>query len=122
MRTTGVAVDSLGQRLHHLPPGLLPLAHAAAIDVVFVLGVLHGPDGPEQEWSPWLGVPAIWLALTMPLLLLGTVVVALSGEPHPSHRSGLHHLQTATIVLAVLGLVIYLSPWGKAGVRVLLES
>ena len=114
----GVALDDR----HRLPPGLLPLTSAAACDLVFVLGVLHGPATPEQTWSPWLGIPAIWLALTLPLLLLVTVVVAVTGEPHPSHRSGLHHLQEATIALAVLGLAVYLSPWGRAGVRALLES
>ena len=111
-----------GRLPHRLPPGLLPLTAAAACDVVFALGVLQGPGGPEQTWSPWLEVSALGLAITLPLLLLGAVVVALTGERHPSNRSGLHRLQVATVALAVLGLALYLSPWGLAGVRAAVET
>ena len=115
-------LDRLGGLRHHLPPGLLPLAHAAALDLLFVFGVLQRPGGSDQTWSPWLGLPAVVLALTLPLLLLATVVVALTGQPHPSNRTGLHPLQTASIALAGLGCALYFSPWGKAGVTAMLET
>ena len=122
VRTAVAARGVLGRLPRSLPPGLLPLAHAAAFVVLFVVGVLPGPGDPEQAWSPWLGLPAIVLALTLPLLLLVTVLFALSGAPHPSSRSGLHRLQEATVALAVLGLAVYLSPWGRTGVRTVLET
>jgi hypothetical protein len=105
-------------------PGVLPLAHAAACDVAFALGVLRAPSSPEEAWSPWFGLPAYVLALTLPLLLFVLVVVALTGPPvagRPAERR-LSRWQAATIAMAGLGFATYLSPWGRTGVAAVLET
>ena len=63
VRTTDA---TFGRLVRHPPPGALPLLVAAALDGLFVLGMLHGPAGPEQAWSPWWALPAVWVALTLP--------------------------------------------------------
>jgi hypothetical protein len=107
-----------------VPPGVLPLLLAAALDLVFVAGLLRADRRPEQAWSPWLGIPAHVLALTLPLLLLVTVVVALTSTPGSGRRSrrSLARLQAATVVVAVLGFGVYVSPWGRAGVAAIVET
>ncbi len=106
------------------PPGVLPLAHAAALDVAFALGVRHAPSGPQEAWSPWFGLPVHVLALTLPLLLFALVVVALTGPAVPGRPAGrrLSLWQVTTIATAGLGLAMYLSPWGRAGVAAIVES
>lgn len=106
------------------PPGVLPLAHAAALDLVFALGVLHAPSRPDEAWSPWFGLPVYLLALTLPLLLFVLVVVALTGPPvaaRPASRR-LSRWQAATIAMSGLGFSMYVSPWGRAGVAAILET
>jgi hypothetical protein len=110
--------------LRDAPPGLLPLVHAAALDVVFVLGVLQASPYPDGRSSAWLGVPALVLALTLPLLLLLTVVVSLTcaPQPAPSRQQTVARLQAATVLLSGLGFVRYLSPWGRAGVAAIVAT
>ncbi len=107
-----------------LPAGLLPLAHAAALDLAFVVTVLLAPQGTVRSSPAWLQVTGLALAVTLPLLLLVTVVVALTCTPPaaPSGRRSLRRLQAATGALAGLGLALYLSPWGAAGVAAAVES
>lgn len=105
-------------------PGVLPLAHAAALDVVFALGLLRAPSGPEEAWSPWFGLPLYVLALTLPLLLFVLVVVALTSPPVAGRAAPrrLTRWQVATIATAGLGLAMYLSPWGRAGITAVLQT
>ena len=103
---------------------MLPLAHAAVLDVAFALGVRRAPSGPHEAWSPWFGLPVYVLALTLPLLLFVLVVVALTGPPAAGRPAGrrLSRWQAATVAMAVLGCALYLSPWGRAGVAAILET
>ena len=105
-------------------PGVLPLAAAAALDVVFVLGLLRAPSGPQDAWSPWFGLPLHVLVLVLPLLLFVLVVVALTSPPGagPAATRRLTRWQVATIAIAGLGLALYLSPWGRAGIAAVLET
>ena len=107
-----------------LPVGLLPLAHAAALDVAFVVTVLLAPQGAVRTSPAWLQVPGLLLALTLPLLLLVTVFAALTCGPPagPSGRRSLRRLQAATGALAGLGFALSLSPWGAAGVAAAVET
>jgi hypothetical protein len=110
--------------VRRLPVGLLPLAHAAALDVAFAGTVLLAPQGAVRSSSAWLQVPGLVLALTLPLLLLVTVVVALTCPlpAGPSDRRSLRRLQAATGALAGLGLALYVSPGGAAAVAAAVES
>ena len=97
-----------------VPPGTAPLAAAGVLDVVFVLGVLQADEGPGG--SPWRDLSAYLLALTLPLLLIDTVALTGPTAGRPSRW------QAATLALAGLGFAAYLSPWGRAGISVVLES
>jgi hypothetical protein len=110
--------------LRDAPPGLLPLAQAAALDAVFVLCVLQASPDPDGTSSAWLGVPALLLALTLPLLLLLTVAVSLTcaPQPAPSRQRTVNRLQAATVLLSALGFALYLSPWGRAGVETIVAT
>ena len=103
---------------------MLPLAHAAALVVVFALGLRSAPSHPEEAWSPWFGLPLHLLALTFPLLLFVLVVVAVTSPPvaGPAASRRLVRLQVATIATAGLGLALYLSPWGRAGITAVLQT
>ena len=105
-------------------PGVLPLAAAAVLVVAFALGLGSGPSHPDEPWSPWFGLPLHLLALTLPLLLLVLVVVALTSPPAagPAAPRRLTRWQVATVVTAGLGLALYLSPWGRAGIAAVLET
>lgn len=100
------------------------MAHAAALVVVFALGLLSGPSRPQEAWSPWYGLPLHVLTLTFPLLLLGLVVVALTSprDGGPAAPRRLTRWQVATIATAGLGLAVYLSPWGRAGITAVLQT
>ena len=106
-----------------LSPGVLPSAAAAGLVVLFGLGLRSAPSNPDQAWSPWFGLPLHLLVLTLPLLLLVLVVVALTSPPAaPAAPRRLTRWQVATIATAGLGLALYLSPWGRAGIAAVLET
>ncbi len=100
------------------------MACAVALVVVFALGLRSAPTGPQEAWSPWFGLPLHVLVLTLPLLLFVLVVVALTSPPvaEGSASRRLTRWQLATIATAVLGLAVYLSPWGQAGTTAVLQT
>ena len=97
----------------------LGLAIAVAVaDLVFLAGVVV-PHLADQNplASPWIGLPALVLVFTLPLIAYGAVLA--SGQrlmrDRASGRRG-RRVDLAVVVLAVAGFAAYVSPWGLASI------
>ena len=98
------------------------LAYVAAVDLVFVSGVLvpylTRADRPTTGIPAWLGWPALLCLLVLPLVTVAAGAVAVS---RLRAAGGRRRLAVGTLLLAVAGLATYVSPVGVASVRWFLD-
>ena len=104
-------------------PDLAALAAVAGVEVLFLVGVVLRADQARlPDGVSGLELVGTLLSFVLPLVLYGAVRVVLAGRRDRRDAPGQGPVALATVLLAAAGLLLYVSPWGRAGIAALLES
>jgi hypothetical protein len=104
-------------------PDLVRLALVAAVDAVFLFGVVLAYHGHGVAGGPpdWLGLPALLSVFFLPWVTFGSAAV--SGYRLRRGTPGAMSLgiRVLVVVLGVAGLATYFSPTGVDAIRWLMD-